>query len=176
MAIKRGLVKEWEGVKFQNFPLDEEKETAGSKIWIFGGRYFSLFGHWAGVSYTGRYRFHSPRVSIKEIMGKTWNLRKMKEKVLIINAKGEKKEIEREYFCLAEAENPEPRFYACFIGGYYKRTLRGIGRDRSYRQFVEGEAEVLATTENSCRSGRYGNYASFIISENPLKIESEGVE
>ena len=176
MAIKRELVKEWEGVKFQNFPLDMEKETAGSKIWIFGGRDFSLFGCWAGVRYTGRYRFHTPHVSSKEILEKTWDLRKMRERVQIVDAKGEKKEIEREYFCLTEADDHMPQFYACFIGGYYKRTLAGVGRNRSYRQYIEGKAEVLATTANSCRSGRYGNYASFVISENPLKIESDGVE
>jgi len=99
----------------------------------------------------------------------------MRERVVITYAKGERKELEREYFTMVKSELETPHDWAAFIGGYHKHTLRGIGRNRNYNQYVEGEIEVVATTQNQCRSGRYGNWASFIIATHPLDVQERGV-
>lgn len=183
MAIKRETIKVWKGVKFQTFPLKCLKKTNNSLIWVFGGRYFSLFGRWEGVEYTGRYRFHTPLPPDENreqfVVSGLWDMRKMREWVLITNAKGERTQIQRGYFCLEPSEAARPNWYATFIGGYYKSTLRGIGQDRDYEQYVElkdgQQVEVLAVTQNTCRSGRYGNYASFVISGELMEIKEKGV-
>lgn len=173
MALERKALEQYHGVKFQNFPLVREKDTKGSTVWIFGGREFSIFGCWAGVEYEGRYRFHAP-VDADLTQG-TWDVRKMKERVLISDANGESKELEREYFCIEPSERERPQFYAAFIGGYWKTTFAGVGRDRDFEQYVEGEVTVLARTVNRCRSGRFGNRASFIIAGHQFEIEERGV-
>lgn len=176
MAKKRELLKEFRGVKFRSFPLILEKRGKNTDIYIFGGRYFSIFpNNWKGVCYEGRYRFHVP--SEKDITKGIWDLKKMKEKVFIVDAKGESLELEREYFTIYPSDEDKPKFYADFIGGYRKTTILGVGRNRNYSEYVENEdAEVLATTSNSCRSGRYGSYTSFVISSTPIKVEGSGVK
>lgn len=176
MAKKRELLKEFRGVKFETFPLVLERRGKNTDVYIFGGRYFSIFpNNWKGVSYEGRYRFHVP--SEKDMTEGIWDVKKLKEKVLIIDAKGERVELEREYFTIYPSDEEKPRYYADFIGGYRKTTLSGVGRDRNYSEHVENEdAEVLATTSNSCRSGRYGSFASFVISSTPIEVEGKGVK
>jgi hypothetical protein len=175
MALERKVLEVYEGVKFQNFPLVEQKKGKNSTIWIFGGRYFSLFGVWEGVEYSGRYRFHVP--SGKLATDGIWNLRKMWERVQITDAQGIRKELEREYFVLEPSELDTPRFFAAFIGGYYKWTFLGVGRDRDFRQYVDDPTVmVLASISNSCRSGRYGNFANFVIASNPIEVQSMGVK
>lgn len=176
MAKRRELLKEFKGVKFESFPLVLEKRGKNTDIYIFGGRDFSIFpNNWKGVSYEGRYRFHVP--SEKDMTEGIWDVKKLKEKVLIIDAKGERVELEREYFTIYPSDEEKPRYYADFIGGYRKTTLSGVGRDRNYSEYVVNEdAEVLATTSNSCRSGRYGSFASFVISSSPIVIKGEGVK
>ncbi|MEN3051324.1 MAG: hypothetical protein ABC596_05880 [Candidatus Methanosuratincola petrocarbonis] len=168
MAIERKMIAEWKGVKFQSFPLVLQKDTKGSRVWIFGGRYFSLTGHWAGVEYEGRYRFHTPHLEPEEIIGTIWDLRKMEERVKIIDSKGERLELEREYFCLSPSQEEKPQWYATFLGGHYKYTLAGLGRDRNYRQSIENNAGVvIAKTSNHCRSKRYGSSAALVLTRKP---------
>lgn len=171
MAKSRKLLKEFKGVKFQSFPLVLEKRGKNTDIYIFGGRYFSIFANnWRGVRYEGRYRFHIP--SGKDVTEGIWDLRKMKEKVRIVDARGERLELEREYFTIYPTSEAIPKFYADFIGGYRKTTLSGVGRNINYIEYTRNEdVVVLATTSNSCRSGRYGSYASFVISSTPIEIE-----
>lgn len=173
MAKSRELLKEFKGVKFQTFPLILEKRGKNTDIYIFGGRYFSIFANnWKGVCYKGRYRFHVP--SGKDVTEGTWTLRKMKERVSIVDAKGERLELEREYFTIYPSESDEEKFYADFIGGYRKTTISGVGRDRYYSEQIKNkDVEVLATTSNNCRSGRYGSYASFVISSTPIEVEGK---
>lgn len=168
---KRELLKEFKGVKFQSFPLVLEKRGKNTDIYIFGGRYFTIFlNNWAGVSYKGRYRFHVP--SGKDVTEGIWDLRKMKEKVRIVDARGERLELEREYFTIYPTSEATPKFYADFLGGYRKTTLSGVGRNINYTEYTRNEdVVVLATTSNSCRSGRYGSHASFILSSAPIEVE-----
>ena len=177
MAKRRELLKEFKGVKFESFPLVLEKRGKNTDIYIFGGKYFSIFpNNWKGVCYEGRYRFHIP-TGVEDITEGIWDLKKMKEKVSIVDAKGERLELEREYFTIYPSELDEEKFYADFIGGYRKTTLSGVGRDRNYSEYTKNkDVLVLATTSNSCRSGRYGSFASFVISSSPIVIEGEGVK
>ena len=176
MAKKREVLKEFRGVKFHSFPLILEKRCKNTDVYIFGGRYFSIFpNNWKGVSYEGRFRFHVP--SEKDMTEGIWDLKKIKEKVLIVDAKGERVEIERVYFTIYPSDEETPKYFADFIGGYRKTTMLGVGKDRNYSEYVVNEdAEVLATTSNSCRSGRYGSHTSFVISSTPIEVEGKGVK
>lgn len=178
MAKERKVLQSWEGVKFQSFPLKKAKTTKGSDIYVFGGRYFSLTtSSWAGVEYQGRHRIHCPVDA--DLTEGIWALKKMQETVSIVIAAiaaGFEKEVTREYFVVFPSTLQDPQFYVDFIGGHYKSTLAGCGRDRNYQEYIENDdVEVIANTSNTCRSGRYGSYASIIISRTPLEKESEGV-
>jgi len=167
MAISRMEIRKWEGVKFQNFPLKLHKRTNGSDVYIFGGREYSITGHWGGVVYSGRYRFHVPKDT--NILEGVFMLSKMLEKVKVISKNGEQ-ELEREYFTIFPCEG-EPKFWAVFIGGYDKHTLSGIGASRMYEQYVEADdVEVIAETSNRCRSGRFGAWAKMLIAPHPIEV------
>ncbi len=176
MAKERKVLQTWEGVKFQNFPLVLDKVTDGSNIYMFGGRNYSVTGHWGGVEYAGRYRFYAPHLTPEEIIDKVWTLSKMLEIVDIINTRGEKGTVQREYFTLQPYEG-EIQYYVAFIGGHYKTTLKGYGRNRNYEEYIvsPGEYEILATTSNQCRSGRFGSSGAMIIAPEPIEVGSEGV-
>lgn len=176
MAKERKVLQTWEGVKFQNFPLILDKVTNGSNVYAFGGRDYSVTGHWGGSQYSGRYRFHTPHLKPEEIIDRVWVLTKMWERVSAVNTKGEKEEREREYFTLSLYEG-EPQFWVVFIGSHYKTTLKGYGKNRDYEEYVVSpeQYEVLATTSNCCRSGRFGSSGAMIIAPEPIEIGSEGV-
>lgn len=176
MAKERKTLQVWEGVKFQNFPLVLDKITNGSNIYVFGGRGYSVTGHWGGSQYSGRYRFHTPHLKPEEVCGGIWVLSKVWERVDVVNAKGEKEEKEREYFTLSHYDG-EPKYWVVFIGSHYKTTLKGYGRDRNYEEYIVSpeEYEILATTSNQCRSGRFGSFGVMIIASEPIEVGSEGV-
>jgi len=175
VAKERKTLQVWEGVKFQNFPLNLEKTTQNGRIYIFGGRNYSATGEWGGVDYRGRYRFHTPILNPEEICEGVWTFSKMWEKVDIINAKGEKGTVQREYFTLQPYEGTI-QHYVAFIGGHYKTTFAGFGRNRNYYEYVPNtDVEVIATTSNSCRSGRFGSFGVMVIASEPIEIGSEGV-
>lgn len=175
MAKERKVLQSWEGVKFQSFPLKKAKTTKGSDIYVFGGRYFSVTdGGWAGVEYQGRYRIHCPTDA--DLAEGVWDVNKIQETVDVVTATGCQKEVIREYFTVFPSTLQDTQFYIDFIGGHFKTTFAGIGRDRNYKEYIENDdVEVIANTSNTCRSGRYGSYASIIISRTPLEKESEGV-
>lgn len=180
MARERKRLGVWEGVKFYNFPLIFKKACKNMDICIFGGKYFSVTNpSWAGVVYEGKYKFYIPTGTTEEELREgVWGLRKMQETVDALNCKGEKIRITGEYFVIYPIQETEVKYYAGFIGGHYKYTLSGCGRDRNYSEYAvqdDAEIEVLATTKNRCRSGRFGSYASFIISDSPFEVVREGV-
>lgn len=187
MAKERKTLQVWEGVKFQNFPLVLDKITNGSNIYVFGGRGYSVTGHWGGVEYTGKYRFHTPHLKPEEICNGVWVLTKMWERVDVVNAKGEKEEKEREYFTLSHYDG-EPKYWVVFIGGHYKTTFAGFGNffgteiitnmfliPIMFLYLFELTVEVIATTSNSCRSGRFGSFGVMVIASEPIEVGSEGV-
>ena len=167
MAMSRMEIRKWEGVKFQNFPLHLHKETEGSNVYVFGGREYSITGHWGGVVYSGRYRFHVPK-NVPILEG-VFTLSKKLERVKII-AKEREEKLEREYFTLTSSGG-EPRYWVVFIGGWDKYTLSGIGASRMYEQYVEADdVEVIAETSNRCRSGRFGAWAKMLIAPHPIEV------
>ncbi len=176
--MDRKTIREWEGVKISNFPLviDKDLTHKNERKWVFGGRYFTITGHWAGVSYLGRYVFYTPLLDEDEIISRVWDLREVEEKGEIINAKGEKLTISRRYYCLEPSESQVVKYHARFVGGHYKTTLKGYGRDRDYSQNTKNnDAEIICKTSNSSRSGRFGSYACLVISSSPIYVEEEGV-
>ena len=187
MAKERKTLQVWEGVKFQNFPLNLEKTTQNGRIYIFGGRNYSVTGEWGGVDYRGRYRFHTPILNPEEICEGVWTFSKMWEKVDIVNAKGEKGTVQRECFTLQPYEGTI-QHYVAFIGGHYKTTFAGFGNffgteiitnmfliPIMFLYLFELTVEVIATTSNSCRSGRFGSFGVMVIASEPIEVGSEGV-
>jgi len=170
--MKKDL-RNWKRVKFQNFPLALFKETKGSNIYIFGGRYYSVTGEWGGVSYSGRYRFHvPPKIKLEDVPKGLWDLVEKQEE-FVSPANGEK--VIRIYYTLQPTEG-KPQHFAAFLGGHFKTTLSGYGRDRDYKETTSTKGyEVIAQTSNSCRSGRFGAIGSFVIAKEPIEIEPVGV-
>lgn len=174
--MERTEKRRWEGVKFANFPLILEREfpNLNRRVWQFGGRYFTLT-NWGGVEYQGRFRFYTLNLDPEEILARIWDLKEVEERGPIINAKGERIEVVRCYYSLLPSSHETPKYWARFIGGHFKYTLRGIGRNRDYQEIAPPGAEVVCTTSNRCRSGRYGAYASLVLFPEPWEPEEEGV-
>ncbi len=186
MAIKREEKEKWEGVKFENFPFLKEKECKSSIIWVFGGKEYSLFDtSWCGNVYTGRTRFITPKISKREIISRLWDLTLMREKVTQrVKIRDDNNNVivkcnitERNYFKVEESTSKIPAHYVRVVGGYFKYTLSGRGRDRNFHQIVQNEDyAVIAETSNTCHSGRYGSSASIALAPSPIEVEDEGIE
>lgn len=160
---------EWNSLVFLNFPLRLFKECKQSYIYIFGGRYFATKDIMRiGVEYDNRYRFHTPQLSPDEIVKRVWDVKRKEELVEIYDAKQRRKFVQRQYFILQEAVDTSPKQYAIFVGESYASTSTGF--HRIFKDKIQdGSYKLIAQTQNTCRSKRYGSKTALLVSTEPVQ-------
>ncbi len=119
---RRELLQMWNDVSFHNFPLRLWKETKNGYIYIMDG--ICLNNDTTNAICVGRYRFHTPKLSVDDICRYIWDVRKMKERVFVFVGEN-KEEKEREYFCLENPHplsSPEVKYFMLFTSNKYEKV------------------------------------------------------
>lgn len=180
-VIEKCIVGVWEVEFVDEFPFRERstyyRETSHDGKWWkleFGGRRFH--GPWSGV-------VHTPRTLVYLAKDLAPNLSEIE---VPLRARLEKVEkicetptgVERFNHWIVTKPQGELTYRVVRVCAWHKHTLRGVGRDRNYRQYLEAEgAELLMQSHTSARTGRFWHechlYTVPIGSE--LNIEGVGV-
>ncbi len=176
IVLKRRCLKNWEGVYVENIKWLTDGvigEKGLYKLHFFGG---PNTGPWGGASFSHKWLiFVNKNLTFPAIV----DIRLMSKDYQI---EGEEKVRENEYVSIEKSEKNEPAYYLYLLEDYRKYTLKGFGRNRNWSerlQPIEEKEEFMVEdviiTTSGARSGRYGNYRKWVISNTPCKVIGDGV-